>query len=587
MAGRIPQSFIDELLNRVDIVDLIDSRLQLKKTGREYQACCPFHNEKTPSFTVSPGKQFYHCFGCGAHGSAVGFLMEYDNLAFPEAIEELARSVGMEVPREAGSQPQAEQQRTDHYALLERVDHFYRSQLRQHPQAGKAVDYLKERGLSGEIAQTFGLGYAPPGWDSLLGQLGDPESGRLASELGLLVEKDGGGRYDRFRDRIMFPIRDRRGRCIGFGGRVLGDEKPKYMNSPESPVFHKGQELYGLFEARKANQKLERLLVVEGYMDVVALAQFGLTNAVATLGTATTPEHLERLYRTVSEVVFCFDGDAAGRRAAWRALENALPVLRDGREARFLFLPEGEDPDTLVRRIGADTFRQKTVESVPLSKFFYESLGRQVDTSSVDGRARLVDLARPLLAKLPDSVFRDLMLEQLSEYSGLKLAQLQRRVLGETDERVPPTTPQPRRDLSRSPVRSAIRLLLEQPALGAGITPPYEFADLELPGIGLLVELLELTAGNPHLTTGGILEHWRGRPEENHLARLASTPLIVPADGCEQELSGAVQRLVEQRNSQRTDQLLLKGRDKTLDSQEKMELKQLLEKQRAIPGSDD
>ena len=577
MAGRIPQSFIDELLNRVDIVDLIDARLQLKKTGREYQACCPFHNEKTPSFTVSPGKQFYHCFGCGAHGSAISFLMEYDNLAFPEAIEELARSVGMEVPRESGSQaPQAEQQRTDHYAMLERVDHFYRAQLRQHAQADKAVAYLKDRGLSGEIAQTFGLGYAPPGWDSLLKQFGDPESQRLATELGLLVEKDDGGRYDRFRDRVMFPIRDRRGRCIGFGGRVLGDEKPKYMNSPESPVFHKGQELYGLFEARKANQKLERLLVVEGYMDVVALAQFGLTNAVATLGTATTPEHLERLYRTVSEVVFCFDGDAAGRRAAWRALENALPVLRDGREARFLFLPEGEDPDSLVRRIGAETFRQKTVESVPLSKFFYESLGRQVDTTSVDGRARLVELARPLLATLPDSVFRDLMLEQLSEYSGLKLPQLQRRVLGEATEPDPPTAHQPRRDLSRSPVRSAIRLLLEQPALGALIAPPYSFADLDLPGVELLVELLELTASNPHLSTGGLLEHWRGRPEETHLARLASTPLMVPADGCEQELSGAVQRLLEQRNHQRTAQLLLKSRDSTLSDAEKTELKQLL-----------
>ena len=577
MAGRIPQSFIDELLNRVDIVDLIDARLQLKKAGREYQACCPFHNEKTPSFTVSPGKQFYHCFGCGAHGSAISFLMEYDNLAFPEAIEELARSVGMEVPRESGSQsPQAEQRRTDHYALLERVDHFYRGQLRQHAQADKAVAYLKDRGLSGEIAQTFGLGYAPPGWDSLLKQFGDPESQRLATELGLLVEKEDGGRYDRFRDRVMFPIRDRRGRCIGFGGRVLGDEKPKYMNSPESPVFHKGQELYGLFEARKANQKLERLLVVEGYMDVVALAQFGLTNAVATLGTATTPEHLERLYRTVSEVVFCFDGDAAGRRAAWRALENALPVLRDGREARFLFLPEGEDPDSLVRRIGAETFRQKTVESVPLSKFFYESLGRQVDTTSVDGRARLVELARPLLATLPDSVFRDLMLEQLSEYSGLKLPQLQRRVLGEATEPDPPTAHQPRRDLSRSPVRSAIRLLLEQPALGARIVPPYSFADLDLPGIELLVELLELTASNPHLSTGGLLEHWRGRPEETHLARLASTPLMVPEEGYEEELSGAVQRLLEQRNQQRAAQLLLKGRDSTLSDAEKTELKQLL-----------
>ncbi len=588
MAGRIPQSFIDELLNRVDIVDLIDARLQLKKAGREYQACCPFHNEKTPSFTVSPGKQFYHCFGCGAHGSAVGFLMDYENLAFPEAIEELARSVGMEVPRETGSQtPQAEQQRTDHYALLERVDHFYRGQLRQHAQAEKAVAYLKDRGLSGEIAQTFGLGYAPPGWDSLLKQFGDPESQRLATELGLLVEKDDGGRYDRFRDRVMFPIRDRRGRCIGFGGRVLGDEKPKYMNSPESPVFHKGQELYGLFEARKANQKLEHLLVVEGYMDVVALAQFGLTNAVATLGTATTPEHLERLYRTVSEVVFCFDGDAAGRRAAWRALENALPVLRDGREARFLFLPEGEDPDSLVRRIGADTFRQKTVESVPLSKFFYESLSRQVDTASVDGRARLVELARPLLAKLPDSVFRDLMLEQLSEYSGLKLPQLQRRVLGEVAEPGPPTAHQPRRDLSRSPVRSAIRLLLEQPALGAGIASPYSFADLDLPGVELLVELLELTASNPHLSTGGLLEHWRGRPEETHLARLASTPLVIPEDGCEQELSGAVQRLVEQRNRQRAEQLLLKGRDSALSGPEKNELRQLLVNQHSAQGPAD
>ncbi len=578
MAGRIPQSFIDELLNRIDIVDLVDTRLQLKKTGREYQACCPFHNEKTPSFTISPSKQFYHCFGCGAHGSAIGFLMEYDNLAYPEAIEELARSAGIEVPREAGGQqPQLEQQRSDHYALLERTDRFYRSQLRQHAGADKVVEYLKARGLSGEIAQTFGLGYAPPGWDLLFKHLQDAHSQSLAIELGLLVEREGGGSYDRFRDRVMFPILDRRGRCIGFGGRVLGNETPKYMNSPESPVFHKGQELYGLFEARKANRKLERLLVVEGYMDVVALAQFGLTNAVATLGTATTPEHLERLYRTVNEVVFCFDGDAAGSRAAWRALENTLPVLRDGREARFLFLPDGEDPDTMIRRIGADAFRQKTVESVPLSRFFYESLSQQVDTSSMDGRARLVELARPLLKTLPDSVFRDLMLEQLSEISGLKLAQLQRRLLGDAVETNPPVANPSRRDLSRSPVRVAIRLLLEQPALGAGIEPPYRFTDLDLPGIALLVEILELTSDSPHISTGGLLERWRGRPEESHLARLATTPLMVPTDGCEEELYGAIQRLVEQRSDQRAEQLLLKGRDSKLSDIEKMELKQLFD----------
>jgi DNA primase len=576
MAGRIPQNFIDELLNRVDIVDVIDSRVSLKKAGREYQACCPFHNEKTPSFTVSPGKQFYHCFGCGAHGNAIGFLMDYENLAFPEAVEELARSVGMEVPHEVTAGSPADERRLDHYSLLEKAERFYRGQLRQHAQATRAVDYLKARGLSGEIAQTFGLGYAPPGWDSLAKHLHDAASRKLAVELGLLVQKDDGGCYDRFRDRIMFPIRDRRGRCIGFGGRVLGDEKPKYMNSPESPVFHKGRELYGLFEARKAGQKLERLLVVEGYMDVVALAQFGLSNAVATLGTATTPEHLESLYRTVSEVVFCFDGDAAGRRAAWRALENTLPVLRDGREARFLFLSEGEDPDTLVRRIGADAFQQEIVESVPLSRFFFESLCHQVDTGSVDGRARLVELARPLLKRLPDSVFRDLMLEQLSEHSGLKLAQLQQRIFGTPPPEQAAASTGQRRDLSRSPLRTAIRLLLEKPALGNTLDAPAGFEDLRLPGVALLTELLELTRRSPHLTAGGIIEHWRGRPEEQHLARLATTRLDVPTDGYEPEFHGAVQRLIEQRNSQKVEDLLAKERQSGLSSSEKTELKQLL-----------
>ncbi|GMQ87014.1 MAG: hypothetical protein BMS9Abin08_0212 [Gammaproteobacteria bacterium] len=577
MAGRIPQTFIDDLLNRIDIVEIIDSRLSLKKTGREYQACCPFHNEKTPSFTVSPNKQFYHCFGCGAHGSAIGFLMDYENLEFPEAIEELARSVGVDVPREAGSDFRPDPRKDDHYSLLQRADQFYRAQLREHAQAAKAVDYLKQRGLSGEIAATFGLGYAPPGWDSLLRHLGsDTETQKAAVELGLLVQKDDGRLYDRFRDRIMFPIRDRRGRTIGFGGRVFGDEKPKYLNSPESPVFHKGQELYGLFEARKASQKLERLLVVEGYMDVLALAQFGFSNAVATLGTATTPEHLERLYRTVQEVVFCFDGDAAGRRAAWRALENALPVLRDGREARFLFLPEGEDPDSLVRDIGSDAFRIKTVDSVPLSRFFYESLSQQVDTGSVDGRAHLVELARPLLQKLPDSVFRDLMLDQLSQHSGLNLERLHNRVFGNPVPAAQQKARQRTRGLSRSPVRIAVRLLLEQPELSGQVQCPCGFEDLELPGVELLVELLELLRQRPHLSLGGILEHWRGKPEEEHLARLATQPLEVPVEGFAEEFIGATQRLLEQRTRQRTEQLLSRERDKGLTETEKTELKQLL-----------
>ena len=587
MSGRIPQSFIDDLLNRVDIVEVIDARVPLKKTGREYQACCPFHNEKTPSFTVSPGKQFYHCFGCGAHGSAIGFLMDYEHLEFPEAIEELARSLGLEVPREAGAghSPAASERRDDHYSLLERADRFYRAQLREHPQAARAVEYLKRRGLSGEIAARFGLGYAPPAWDALLSRLGsDAHAQELALELGLLVRRDDGGSYDRFRDRVMFPIRDRRGRTIGFGGRVLGDEKPKYMNSPESPVFHKGQELYGLFEARKANQKLERLLVVEGYMDVVALAQFGLSNAVATLGTATTPEHLERLYRVVHEVVFCFDGDAAGRRAAWRALENTLPMMRDGREARFLFLPEGEDPDSLIRRIGCEAFQQQTAESIPLSQFFLESLARQVDTRSVDGRAHLVELARPLMQKLPDSVFRDLMLEQLAGVSGLAPDRLSQRLFGAQEPS--PETPVKRRpgQSGRSPVRTAIRLLLEQPELSRWVTRPSGFEDLALPGVALLNELLEMLWQDPHLSAGRLLEHWRGRPEGQHLARLASLPLVIPETGYETEFRDAIQRLVEQRTNQRTEQLLCKDRQAALSPDEKQELKQLLATRHPGPG---
>jgi len=360
MAGRIPQSFIDEVLNRTDIVEVIDTRVPLKKAGREFKACCPFHTEKTPSFTVSQVKQFYHCFGCGEHGTAITFLMDYEHMEFVEAIEELARRAGLEVPRETGTTHSQTPSTLLHYALLERVADYYQEQLRTHPQAGRAVEYLKQRGLTGEVAARFNIGFAPPGWENIAAALdADGTIHKQLLELGLTIERDtGGSAYDRFRDRIQFPIRDRRGRTIGFGGRVLDDSTPKYLNSPESPVFHKGQELYGLFEARKAVRKLERILVVEGYMDVVALAQFGINYAVATLGTATTHEHLERLFRTVPEVVFCFDGDRAGREAAWRALENTLPVLRDGREARFLFLPDEEDP-------GHSLLLQKSIKETP------------------------------------------------------------------------------------------------------------------------------------------------------------------------------------------------------------------------------
>lgn len=424
MAGLIPQSFIDDLLNRTDILDVVSSRIQLKKTGKNYSACCPFHKEKTPSFTVSPDKQFYYCFGCGAGGNALGFIMDHDQLDFVQAVEDLAKHAGMDVPREDGRRGSKPRQPTDSplYPLLTAAADFYRQSLKSHPARKAAVEYLKGRGLTGEIARDFGLGFAPPGWDNLLKHLGgDNLQLKVMLDAGLLVENpDSGKRYDRFRDRVIFPIRDSRGRVIAFGGRVLGDDKPKYLNSPETPVFHKGQELYGLFEARKNNRDLDEIMVVEGYMDVIALAQQGIRNAVATLGTATSEEHIKRLFRIVPNILFCFDGDQAGRNAAWRALESALPNLQDGRKVRFLFLPEGEDPDSLVRAEGPDAFRARLVQQAqPLADYFFQQLTQEADPSTLEGKAHLATLAGPLLEKIPGNTLRLLMRQRLGEITGL------------------------------------------------------------------------------------------------------------------------------------------------------------------------
>jgi len=431
MAGLIPQSFIDDLLNRTDIVDVVSSRVQLKKTGKNFSACCPFHKEKTPSFSVSPDKQFYYCFGCGAGGNALGFIMDHDNLDFVQAVEDLAKSAGMEVVREEGGRSgnHKPRQPTDSplYPLLTAAAEYYRQALKSHPTRKAAVDYLKGRGLSGEIARDFGLGFAPPGWDNLLKHLAtDTLQQKAMIEAGLLIENaDSGKRYDRFRDRVIFPIRDSRGRVIAFGGRVLGDDKPKYLNSPETPVFHKGQELYGLYEARKSNRDLDEIMVVEGYMDVIALAQQGLRNAVATLGTATSEEHLKRLFRIVPSVLFCFDGDQAGRSAAWRALEATLPSLQDGRRARFLFLPEGEDPDTLVRAEGTDAFRARiNQQAQPLADYFFQQLTQEADPRSLEGKAHLATLAAPLIDKIPGANLKTLMRQRLTEITGLSIQQL-------------------------------------------------------------------------------------------------------------------------------------------------------------------
>ena len=580
MSGRIPQAFIDELLTRTDIVDVIDARVPLKKAGREYKACCPFHNEKTPSFTVSQVKQFYHCFGCGAHGSAISFLMDYEHMEFVEAVEDLAHMAGLDVPREATAGPASQSSTQPLYALLEEVSRWYRQQLRSHPQAARAVDYLKQRGLTGDIAARFDIGFAPPGWDNLTRALGADDAARAALlETGLLIERtDGSGVYDRFRDRIQFPIRDRRGRTIGFGGRVLGDDTPKYLNSPESAIFHKGRELYGLYEARKTVRQLERILVVEGYMDVVALAQFDINYAVATLGTSTTPDHLERLYRTVPEVVFCFDGDRAGRAAAWRALENALPVLTDGREARFLFLPEGEDPDTLVRKTGKNEFENLITHATHLSDFLFDHLSDQVDTASIDGRARLVDLARPLLARLPDGIFRQLMVERLAQIARTDSSHLADRLQKPAATRAvaPPAAAQTGGG-GKSPVREAIAMLLHQPDLAQKIDPPAITEPDAMPGVRLLLELFELLRRQPELNTGAILEHWRGREESRHLHKLAQwTPLTDKLD-LEAEIRGHVSQIARQVTEKRISALLQEEHHRPLNNKEKQELKALLQ----------
>ena len=460
MTGKIPADFVDALLARTDIVDLIGSRIQLRRAGKEYQARCPFHDEKTPSFTVSPEKQFYHCFGCGAHGSAIGFLMDYDRLSFREAIGELAERAGLELPA-SGDEPRAGPDQGALYPLLDQAATLFRQQLREHPEAVRAVDYLKTRGVSGEVATRYALGYAPSGWDFLLTRLGGTADtlARLES-CGLVVQQDGRC-YDRFRDRVMFPIHDRRGRVIGFGGRMLGDGKPKYLNSPETPVFHKGRELYGLFEAQQADRRLTSLMVVEGYLDVIALAQFGITNVVATLGTATTADHIQTLLRTVPELTFCFDGDRAGREAAWKALETALPFTSGNQSIRFLFLPEGEDPDTLVRREGADAFRSRVGQAKPLSEFMLDHLADQVDLSSLDGRARLVGLATPLIERLPVGIYRDLLTDRLAKLAGAPL----RPAARPNRSRARPA--QHQQPVRLSLVAQAIALLLDRPALAA------------------------------------------------------------------------------------------------------------------------
>lgn len=576
MPGRIPSQFIDDLLTRIDIVEVIDSRVALKKAGREFQACCPFHNEKTPSFTVSPAKQFYHCFGCGAHGSAISFLMEFERMEFVDAIEELASMAGIEVPRESSAMPQ--KQNRSHYEVLEQASEFYKQQLKQHGGATQAVEYLKQRGLSGETAARFGIGYAPPGWDNLLKHFAGKGVGKKQLlEVGLIIDKPNGGHYDRFRSRIMFPIRDRRGRVIAFGGRALGDETPKYLNSPETNVFHKGRELYGLYEARSTVRNLQQIIVVEGYMDVVSLAQYGVNNAVATLGTATTPEHLEKLFRIVSDVVFCFDGDRAGRQAAWRALETSIPLMHEGRQLHFMFLPEGEDPDTIIQKQGKSGFDALLKQSQTFSNFFFSALSKGVDMGSIDGRSLLVDRAKPHLSKIPEGIFRHMLVTKLAEIVHVESEKLSTLIFSSGSSAKHQLKPV-KMTGGPSPVRQIIRLLLEQPALANGVDTS-DISGLQLPGIPLLVELIALIQARPQITCGTILELWRDSENGRHLQKLAKQPLDViniSNDGISEEFADILQWLRNQRQQQRLEELLDKSHLGSLSPEEIHELKEAL-----------
>src|SRR6478736_5182240 len=510
--ARIPDAFIDDLLARTDIVEVIASRVPLKRQGKEFASRCPFHDERSASFTVSPTKQFYHCFGCGAHGTAISFLMNYDRLEFLDAVDELAKRVGMEVPRDTQQRNQ-DSDTHDLYAALDAAAKFFRKHLAG---SDKAKAYVERREISADIAERYGIGYAPDGFNALRDALGiDQRRMQLLERAGLFSKNDKGHVYDKFRDR--------RGRTIAFGGRVIDPEdSPKYLNSPETALFHKGRELYGLWQARQVNSKLERLIVVEGYMDVVALAQYGVSQAVATLGTATTPDHAELLFRNAADVYFCFDGDRAGRSAAWKALESVLPRMKDGRQAFFLFLPEGEDPDTIVRKEGAEGFDARLRQATPLSEFFYAHMTSDVNLSNLDGKARLAERCKALLAQIPDGAFGDLMKQRLTELTGVgaRTAQPDTHVPAQRARNAAPVHA-PKRSL----VRSAIGLLLQQPSVALALEPPYRFAALRQPGVELLAELVALVRERPDIRTGGVLEHFGEREEAAALHKLATQSL--------------------------------------------------------------
>lgn len=575
----IPRSFIDDLLARTDIVELINSRVKLKKAGKEYQACCPFHHEKTPSFTVSAKKQFYHCFGCHAHGNAISFLMDYEKMEFLEAIEELAGMQGLEIPRENSPHLDRKSQinyqsKRDLYELMQEIALFYQNQLPQHKQA---LDYLQQRGLSDEIIQRFQIGFISSQSNAVLRQFGkNKEEQQKLFDVGMLSRNDKGDIYDRFRHRIMFPIRDRRGRTIAFGGRVLGDEKPKYLNSPESKTYHKGNELYGLYEALQANDSPEMLLVVEGYMDVVALAQYGVNYAVASLGTATTPEQIQLAFRSTEQIVCCYDADRAGRDAAWRALENALPYLEDGRQLKFIFLPDGEDPDTFVRRYGKVEFENYIKNAQSLSEFLFSTLSLQVDFSSPEGKTKLAALATPLIRRIPGEVLRLSLRKVLAQKLGIfNESQLEKLIPLQAEHKAVPENKG--KNIKQTPMRLLIALLIQNPELSRHVPDLTPLHSLHEAGLDLLEKVTALCRERIGITTGQILEHWRDSEMSRPLEVLATWEHLISEESLENTFKETLKYFYLQVIDKNIDSLIAKERAEGLSMQERQELAQLLQ----------
>lgn len=570
--GRIPRDFIDELLVRVDIVDLIDSHVPLKKTGNNYVARCPFHTEKTPSFSVNRNKQFFHCFGCGASGNAITFLMDFSHLDFVEAVEDLAGFAGIAVPREAVDyQPtQKKEDLNSLYALMEQVAAFYVKQLRSGDEGKKAAEYLKNRGVSGECAGNFMLGYAPDEWKALASRFNQ----QALIDTGLLITHENGQIYDRFRGRIMFPIRDKRGRIIGFGGRVLDDSLPKYLNSPETSLFHKGKEVYGLHELLQKTTKPSRILVVEGYMDVIALAQFGIHYAVATLGTSVSPAHLDLLFRFSSELVFCFDGDKAGREAAWRAIASIFPSLKGGRQIRIMLLPQNHDPDSLVREEGLDKFTERVQTAQVLSDYFFEHFSKDLKLSEMESRSSLRNEAESYLKQLPVGAFREMMFEKLSSLTKQHILDNEAIIAYKNQEK------KHRLKSGRPSLPSlVIALLLQNPKFIQIVEQTeIDWDQLEFDGVEKFKNILQLIADKKPTNYGVLLEAFRDHPDEAIVKKLASLDLLIPEDGAEVEFCDALNRLLAQARSANLDRLLAKDKTQGLDLQEKEMLRKILTK---------